>query len=185
MMVAPVIAAAVALAEMTPLISKWLSNSEESVVGTQKIAQQVVELAKKVTHADHPMAAVQALTNDPKLFIQYQQALTTMNHEIEHSYLQDRINSRNRDVALIAAGRSNTRADIMVISAAAGLLFCLVALGYYQEELPGEAVGIISTIAGIFGACLKDAYAFEFGSSRGSKNKDLVSLLGTRGNYSL
>ena len=32
MMVAPVIAAAVALAEMTPLISKWLSNSEESVV---------------------------------------------------------------------------------------------------------------------------------------------------------
>ncbi|GAO98218.1 hypothetical protein Cva_00866 [Caedimonas varicaedens] len=185
MMVAPVIAAAVALAEMTPLISKWLSNSEESVVGTQKIAQQVVELAKKVTHADHPMAAVQALTDDPKLFIQYQQALTTMNHEIERSYLQDRINSRDRDAALIAAGRSNTRADIMVMSAAAGLLFCLIALGYYQGELPGEAVGIISTIAGIFGACLKDAYAFEFGSSRGSKNKDLVSLLGTRGNHSL
>jgi hypothetical protein len=27
-------------------------------------------------------------------------------------------------------------------------------------------------IAGIFGACLKDAYTFEFGSSRGSKEKD-------------
>jgi hypothetical protein len=33
-------------------------------------------------------------------------------------------------------------------------------------------VGIISTIAGIFGACLKDAYTFEFGSSLGSKQKD-------------
>jgi len=34
--------------------------------------------------------------------------------------------------------------------------------------------GIISTVAGIFGACLKDAYAFEFGSSRGSKEKDMT-----------
>jgi hypothetical protein len=46
--------------------------------------------------------------------------------------------------------------------------------------LPGEAVGIISTVAGIFGACLKDAYAFEFGSSRGSKEKDstVAAMLG-------
>jgi hypothetical protein len=27
-------------------------------------------------------------------------------------------------------------------------------------------------VAGIFGARLKDAYGFEFGSSRGSKDKD-------------
>ena len=27
-------------------------------------------------------------------------------------------------------------------------------------------------VSGIFGACLKDAYSFEFGSSRGSKDKD-------------
>ena len=33
-------------------------------------------------------------------------------------------------------------------------------------------VGIISTVAGIFGACLRDAFQFEFGSSRGSRDKD-------------
>jgi hypothetical protein len=65
----------------------------------------------------------------------------------------------------------------MVIAAALGLVLCLLSLVAYQGDLPGEAVGIISTIAGIFGACLKDAYAFEFGSSRGSKNKDLAVLL--------
>jgi len=41
----------------------------------------------------------------------------------------------------------------------------------YFKPLP-EAIGVISTMAGVFGACLKDVYAFEFGSSRGSKEKD-------------
>ena len=183
-MAIPFITAAVALAEMAPLISKWLSSSEESVATTQKVAQQVVGIAKKITKTEEPMAAVQALAQDPKLLLQYQQALANIEHEIEHAYLQERMNARDRDAAIIAAGRSNTRADIMVIAAATGLLFCLFALGYYQKELPGEAVGIISTIAGIFGACLKDAYAFEFGSSRGSKTKDLAALLRSKGNHS-
>jgi len=68
----------------------------------------------------------------------------------------------------------------MVVSAAMGLVMCLASLAFYSEALPGEAVGIISTVAGIFGACLKDAYAFEFGSSRGSKEKDstVAAMLG-------
>lgn len=77
---------------------------------------------------------------------------------------------------MLALGRSNLRADIMVVSAALGLIACLSSLAVFKGELPGEAVGIISTISGIFGACLKDAYAFEFGSSRSSKNKDLRLL---------
>jgi hypothetical protein len=56
-------------------------------------------------------------------------------------------------------------------------MICLGSLAFFKETLPGEAVGIISTIAGIFGSCLKDAYAFEFGSSRGSKAKDAAVLL--------
>ncbi len=38
----------------------------------------------------------------------------------------------------------------------------------------GEAGGSMSTVAGMFGAWLKDALAVEFGSSRGSKEKDAV-----------
>jgi hypothetical protein len=91
---------------------------------------------------------------------------------LQLAMLEDRQNARNRDVAFVQSGRRNSRADIMVISAAIGLITCLGSLAFYAQHLPGEATGIISTIAGIFGACLKDAYAFEFGSSRGSKEKD-------------
>jgi hypothetical protein len=76
------------------------------------------------------------------------------------------------NLTMINAYNRNRRLNIMVIGAAVGLLFCLLALASYKGDLPGEVVGIISTVAGIFGACLKDAYSFEFGSSRGSKDKD-------------
>lgn len=62
----------------------------------------------------------------------------------------------------------------MVLGAVLGLIACLASLIWFRAGLPGEAVGIISTIAGIFGACLRDAFQFEFGSSRGSKDKDSV-----------
>ncbi len=104
--------------------------------------------------------------------IQFQEAMVKMDHELEMAGYKDRENARLRDIALAQAGRSNLRADIMVISAAFGLISCLATITLFRTSLPGEAVGIISTIAGIFGSCLKDAYAFEFGSSRGSKLKD-------------
>jgi hypothetical protein len=89
----------------------------------------------------------------------------------------DRASARARDTELQKAnGGSNRRADVMVIGAVVGLISCLAVLIFFRGDIPGEVVGIVSMIAGIFGACLKDAYAFEFGSSRGSKEKD--ALLG-------
>jgi uncharacterized protein YacL len=105
---------------------------------------------------------------------EFQKAIIESEKEIEMAILRDKENARNRDIAIINTGRKNKRADIMVISAALGLIICLLIITIYQDKLPGEAVGIISTIAGIFGSCLKDAYNFEFGSSRGSKEKDLT-----------
>jgi hypothetical protein len=49
----------------------------------------------------------------------------------------------------------------------------LLVLMLHREELPGEVVvGLLSAISGIFGACLRDAHQFEFGSSRRSQIKD-------------
>jgi hypothetical protein len=75
-------------------------------------------------------------------------------------------------IGIINARSKNRRLNIMIIGAVLGLIACLLMLTSYKGNLSGEAVGIISTISGIFGACLKDAYSFEFGSSRGSKDKD-------------
>lgn len=79
---------------------------------------------------------------------------------------------QNHSVSMINAYGRNKRLGVMVIGAVAGLIVCLMILIFCKGGLSGEVIGIISTISGIFGACLKDAYSFEFGSSRGSREKD-------------
>jgi hypothetical protein len=173
----PVVAAALGLAEFAPLIARWLGGEN-----AENIAHDVVGMARRITGTEDPYEAVKALQKDPELVIEFQKAIIQHEAEIEIAYLHDKQSARARDMAFVQAGKRNSRADIMVCSAALGLVMCLVSLGCYSDNLPGEAVGIISTIAGIFGACLKDAYAFEFGSSRGSKEKDhtVASLLEER-----
>ena len=89
-----------------------------------------------------------------------------------NSLVADAPESSSNSIRLINAHSRNKRLNIMVVGAALGLVVCLLILTSYKRDLPGEVVGIISTVSGIFGACLKDAYSFEFGSSRGSKEKD-------------
>ena len=157
-----------ALSEFAPFIARWMGGEK-----SEKVAQQLVESAKKITGESDPMKVLESLKSDPKLVAQFQHAVLKMAHEQEMADLDDRKNARVRDMAFIQAHKHNIRADIMVVAAAVGLISCLLTIALYSGRLPGEAVGIISTVAGIFGSCLKDAYAFEFGSSRGSKIKDL------------
>lgn len=166
-MVFPLFPFAYALAELSPIIGRWLGGEQG-----EKAARQSVGIAQSLTGEKDPLKVIESLKGDSKLLAKFQQALLQMDHELELAIYRDRDNARARDIALAHAGRSNLRADIMVLSAAFGLITCLLTITLYRTSLPGEAVGIISTIAGIFGACLKDAYAFEFGSSRGSKLKD-------------
>ncbi|MBX9977736.1 MAG: hypothetical protein K2X98_05785 [Alphaproteobacteria bacterium] len=163
----PFIAAAVGLAQFAPIIGKWIGGK-----GAEDMAQKVVNLANSVTDSLDPVTAMQKLSENNKMLLDFQRAILDMEVRMIEIELQDRQDARARDVAMVKSGQRNVRADVMVVSAAIGLGLCLASLGYYSNELPGEAVGIISMIAGIFGACLKDAYAFEFGSSRGSKEKD-------------
>ncbi|MES2252175.1 MAG: hypothetical protein V4482_00620 [Pseudomonadota bacterium] len=163
----PFVAAAMGLAEFAPAIVRWLSGDD-----AEKVAADVVSSARRITGKDELSELFDELRTDPTVLIQFQKDMLSMETERELAYLKDRQGARDRDVLLAQAGHRNYRADVMVISAAVGMITCLASLAYFKDHLPGEAVGIISTIAGIFGACLKDAYAFEFGSSRGSKEKD-------------
>ncbi|MBW8309830.1 MAG: hypothetical protein K0M45_09415 [Candidatus Paracaedibacteraceae bacterium] len=161
------ISAAFGLAQFIPSIARWLAGEK-----AEEVAENVLNIAKRVTGIEDSSDMLRLLLEQPELVIEFQKAILNLEAELELAALQDKQDARARDMALIKTGRHNIRADIMVISAAGGLISCLVTLAYYSEFLPGEAVGIISTVAGIFGSCLKDAYAFEFGSSRESKMKD-------------
>ena len=168
---------AAALADLVPGMTKWFSNDPKKSQHNHDIAKKVVDIAKKVTGSSEGSNALKILEADPEALLNFQREVQDMERDLERAYLEDRQDARYRDMAFISNGRSNKRADIMVVAAALGLLSCLVSLALFRSKLPGEAVGIISTIAGIFGSCLKDAYSFEFGSSRGSKVKDLASFM--------
>jgi hypothetical protein len=163
----PIFATAAALAEFAPIIAKWIGGEK-----SEKVAAQVVDTAKRITGEKEEPSIIRSLSSHPDVLLKFQKEMLQLYKSLEHTEYEDRHSARSRDLAFFQAGRRNLRADIMVICAAGGLGLCLVSLAFFKGSLPGEAVGIISTVAGIFGSCLKDAYAFEFGSSRGSKEKD-------------
>lgn len=166
-MIFPYITTALALAEFVPTLARLLKGEN-----VHDVAKQAVLAAKKLTGTEDDLEILKRLQQDSGLLTRFQQAIIQLEGEIEQAYLKDTQDARARDIAIRKSGDTNKRANIMVMSAALGLISCLIILSYPSHHLSGEAVGIISTIAGIFGSCLKDAYGFEFGSSRGSKAKD-------------
>ncbi|MDR1597718.1 MAG: hypothetical protein LBR89_02165 [Holosporales bacterium] len=164
----PFIAAALSFAEFAPTLIKWLSGNKNA----DHIASEIINIAKNITQCTTPEEALQRMRDNRALADDFQLAVYKSQTEWEIALLEDRQLARERDLEFLKAGHANRRADLMVVSAALGLILCLLSLAFYSDVLPGEAVGIISTIAGIFGGCLKDAFAFEFGSSRGSRVKD-------------
>jgi len=175
----PISAALGLVSFAAPYVGKWLFGDEG-----EQVAKQVVDTAQKITGTSSPQDAEAALRANPELLAQFQAHLADVNADLEKAYLADRQSARARDVELAKAGRTNRRADLMVTAVVVGLIACIGVLAFYRQAIPGEVVGILSTIAGIFGSCLKDAFAFEFGSSRGSKEKDDLlakALGGSRG----
>ena len=62
---------------------------------------------------------------------------------------------------------------MLAILAVAGLVFCVWLVGS-DANLPERAVNAIMFVAGVLASAVRDVYGFEFGSSRGSREKDAV-----------
>ena len=163
---------ALGLAQLAPALMRFFGVGEKPVA----VAEKVVDLAKAVTGQPTGEAALAALQADAEKAQEFRMAALKMDGDLEQAYLNDRSDARKRDVALHQSGYINRRADLMVLFDVVGLIACLVVLAFFRKEIPGEVVGLLSSIASIFGVCLRDAHQFEFGSSRGSREKD--ALLG-------
>lgn len=166
---------ALALAQFAPSLLRYFGVGDKSAA----VAEKAIEIAKEVTGQTTGPQAIEAMQVNARLAQEFNLAVLKIDGELEQAYLADRKDARDRDVKLHQAGYQNKRADLMVIFDVIGLIACLVVLSVYRTEIPGEVVGLLSTIAGIFGLCLRDAHQFEFGSSRGSREKDgLMASLG-------
>lgn len=168
---------ALTLAQFAPSLIKFFTGSDKAA----EVAGKVIDIAKTVTGAPSGDTALEVLKADPTKVLEFQQAALAQDADLTRAFLVDVQNARARDVELHKAGFGNRRADVMVALDVLGLIACLLVLVLYREKLPGEVVGLLSAISGIFGACLRDAHQFEFGSSRSSQMKDatISKLSGT------
>lgn len=161
------ISIAFGLAQFAPAILKWITGSDKSAA----VAEKVVDIAKAVTGRADATSAIDALKADPTLVLKFQEAVMLNETALDQAYLADRQDARKRDTEFIKEGRHNYRADILAALAVIGLVACVWFVAR-DSMLPERAVNAIMFVAGVLAAAVRDVYSFEFGSSRGSKEKD-------------
>ena len=165
---------AMGLAQFAPQIIKWVSGSDKAA----EAAGKVIEIAQTVT-GKQGTDAIDALRLDPELAVKFRDSVLAREADLDKAYLVDRQSARDRDVALAQAGRYNWRADILAVLAVGGLVVCMWFIAN-NSGMPERAVNAIMFVAGVLAAAVRDVYSFEFGSSRGSKEKDEIIAFGRK-----
>jgi hypothetical protein len=162
------ISIAMGLAQFVPQIVKWVSGSDKAA----EAAGKVVDIAKAVTgksDADQALAAIQA---DPALVAQFRLSVLAQEASLDRAFLADRQDARHRDVAIRQLGHHNYRADVMLAMAFICLITILYMSWHARLDMPDMVFAFLNMTAGALLKMIGDAFQFEFGSSRGSKEKD-------------
>ena len=115
---------AASLAPFFPAIMSWIKGEKGETIATH-----VVKAAQTITGKGDPASVARMFSDNPNALLQFQQKLNEFAREHHLEEVADRSTARARDIAIIQAGQKNVRADVMVISAAAGLILCLISLG--------------------------------------------------------
>ena len=187
----PLIPIAIELAKLfAPSLVRMIAGDDAAAV-----AQVVVDTAQKVTGAHTPEEAKAMLEADAQKAHEFHMEALKQDLIVKQMEFEERKDERVGELANIQGARvrdtdirkvtggQNTRADWMVAMAAIGLVGSMVSMcfmAYYKGEHP-EAIseGVFAALltqlantAAYFGLSLRDAFTFEFGSSRGSRIKD-------------
>lgn len=149
-----------------PTVARWIAGDKG-----EEAAKDVISIAEKVT-GRKGVDAENAIASDPKLALKFKNAVLDNETEMNKLYLADKQDARKRDLELRKMGYNNIRADIMILAAAVVLIVDIYML-YSNPNMPNSVVAIFNMIAGSVLTMLNSAYQFEFGSSRGSKEKDI------------
>lgn len=141
-----------------------------------EVAETVTTAVKQLTGhdigtSDGLQAAQKAFKDEPQLLLQFQQSMAQTELELEKAYLADRKDARARDTAMTKAGYHNYRADIMLALAFGALIFIVWQINS-KPEIKAGVLAIFNMSVGALLKMIGDGFAFEFGSSRGSKEKD-------------
>lgn len=148
------------------------------------IAVDLVKNAIGIEHdasEDQMIAAVEA---NPEAVLklkaqeqEHERALIDLSIKREAQELADRQGARDRDVEVRKISGDNRRADILAYLAVIQVLLLgsfLVYLALTGGEVPVPIIALLSTLLGGVLGYQGAVYSFEFGSSKGSREKDAV-----------
>lgn len=181
-----IISGAISLAKM------FLPSLVGQIAGdtSGKVAEKVLDMAAEVTGVNTIAEgkdidlAIDLLQNNPEMAVKLQTRLAELELETTKAFLGDIQDARSRDLELKKAGKDNVRADVMVVAAFVAIIVISVFL-ITADKIDAGVLAFLTTIGGMLMKNLSTAFDFEFGSSRGSKNKtsdmgSLMKLLGKK-----
>ncbi|WP_138472915.1 hypothetical protein [Poseidonocella sp. HB161398] len=152
---------------------KHTAQAAESIANeVSRVIGMPVQTPSQVEEARALLAA------DPELMVKLRSTLAQLDAELarvelerDRAFLEDVQDARRSQET-----RGEKRGNIMLISAFVAIVL-IVALVTLVPTLNETVVGFVIGIGGMFARNIGSAFDFEFGSSRGSKNKEQV--LGT------
>ena len=155
--------------EFFPVLATKLGGQRGRVV-----ADHVVGIAARVAgmpkDAD-PRELLARLKSDSELGQELRLRLEELDTQEHERIVEDRMDARAYQAKVGARGR--LRGTLMLLGVVAGLVVTISVVsfgGVNAADNPG-ALALLTTIAGALLKMLSDAFAFEFGSSAGSKEK--------------
>jgi hypothetical protein len=157
---------ALQLAQFAPHLMRFLGVGEASTA----VVERVVGVAQTVAGVKTPDEALAAITASAEMQTKFRLAVLAADGELERAYLSDRASARGRDIEYVKAGRYNWRADILALLSVGGLLICVWLIAR-DAQMPQRAIDAILIVIGVLAAAVRDVFSFEFGSSRGSEQK--------------
>lgn len=181
----PAVSAALGIADALGAGS-WLTEHVLGSSGT-RVAEAVVQATAAATGGGTDRAAIIGLPPDKQAELRLQLAEIAAQQadaqraadaaqraaelEAMKAQLADIANARQRDQAFQASGKRNVRADVLLVAACCGMIACVIAAASGKVAADSAAMGMIISIGTMLVGCFKDAFSFEFGSSRSSETK--------------
>lgn len=169
----PVVGLAKVALDVAPDIAGLFGDDAEKAVS------KLAETVRAVTGTDDPVQAREVLA-DPTLVFQLRFQAQVFAHEERMqemanavttltATLGDRQNARARDTEFIKAGRSNVRANVLLVTAGAGIVggIAFMVFGHVDGNtaVGGCIISVVTLLAGKFAT----AFDFEFGGSADSE----------------
>lgn len=166
---------------MIPIVAGLLTTLAENGLGLlssaiQAKGKQVVEETLGVKISDNP--SPEDITKLRQLQFDHEERLLELGIEKAKQELEgfkievaDRDSARVRDAEFIKRGVSNNRANLMFFLAVV-MVGAMVWIVWKDQSINEYVKGIFTLVLGRFLGYLDNIYSFEFGTTRGSKEKD-------------